>query len=338
MNDNPSIIALKKKKLIIIVISGVSLTVFFTLVSLFSGTAQIDLINLLLYQKDLENLELILNVRVPRIITAIIVGSSLAIAGAVMQNIFRNPLTDPYITGVASGAAFTTSLSIFLGITFLSPTSLYALPVMAFVGALTALSLTMFFARLAGGTYLSLLLSGVAISFLFSSATTIVVTLAAGRTFGIVFWLFGSLITSSWRYIYILAPVYIIVLSYVLYNARRMNVLLLGEDEARQLGVNTYSLRRSMVISLSLLTSIAVAFNGIIGFVGLVAPHISRLIVGEDNRILLPSSIFTGSIMLVLADLAARTLISPAELPIGAITSSIGAPFFLILLIKMYKR
>ncbi|MCX8192987.1 MAG: iron ABC transporter permease [Nitrososphaeria archaeon] len=338
MNDNFSIISLKKKKLILVLISGISLTIFFSLTSLFIGAVKLDLINLLFGKSDVKNLELVMNVRAPRIVTAIIVGASLSVAGAVMQNIFRNPLVDPYITGVASGAAFTTSLSVLLGITFLSPASLYALPVMAFIGAIIALILTLFFARLAGGTYLSLLLSGIAISFLFSSATTIVVTTSAGKTYGIIFWLFGSLITSSWKFIYIMAPISIVVLCYILFNARRMNVLMLGDDEARQLGVNVSSLRRNFVISLSLLTSISVAFNGIIGFIGLIAPHISRLLVGEDHRILLPSTIFTGGIILILADLAARTFIAPAELPIGALTSSIGAPFFLFLLIKMHRR
>jgi len=336
-----SILALKKKKLTLTVIVGLSLTTMLSLLSLAYGTAEFgveELINLLIYQGNVRNLDLILNVRVPRIITAIIIGASLSIAGAVMQNIFKNPLVDPYITGVASGAAFTTALTALLGITFLSPSSPYALPAMAFIGAVTALILTLTFSKLGGETHAILILSGIAVSFLFSSATTIIVTISAGKTFGIIFWLFGSLITSSWRYIYIMAPLSIIVVSYVLFNARKLNILMLGEDEARQLGVNVPLLMKTMIISLSLLVSISVAFNGIIGFIGLIAPHISRLLSGEDYRILLPSSIFTGSSILILADIAARTIIAPAELPIGAITSSIGASIFLAILIRTYKK
>lgn len=336
-----SILALKKKKLTITIIVGLLLTVVLSLASLTHGTAEFgleDILNLLLNRGNVRNIDLIINTRVPRIITAIVIGASLSVAGAVMQNIFRNPLVDPYITGIASGAAFTASLSTLLGITFLSPSSSYALPTMAFIGAVTALTLTLLFSRLGGGAYTTFLLSGVAVSFLFSSATTIVVTVSAGKTYGIIFWLFGSLITSSWRYVYIMAPVTAIVMGYVLFNARRLNIIMLGEDEARQLGVNVPLLRKTMIISLSLLTSISVAFNGIIGFIGLIAPHISRMMSGEDYRILLPSSIFIGASILVLADMTARTIIAPAELPIGAITSSIGAPIFLILLTKAYKK
>lgn len=340
-NTSFSMLALKKKKLILTIIAGLSLTMTLSLLSLTYGTAEFgvkDILNLFINQGNVRNLDLILNVRVPRIITAIIIGASLSIAGAVMQNIFKNPLVDPYITGVASGAAFTTSLTILLGITFLSPSSWYALPTMAFIGAVTALILTLIFSRLGGETRVILLLSGVAVSFLFSSATTIVATISAGKTFGIIFWLFGSLITSSWRYIYVMAPLSMIVVGYVLFNARKLNTLMLGEDEARQLGVNVSLLKKTMIISLSLLVSISVAFNGIIGFIGLIAPHISRLLSGEDYRILLPSSIFTGSSILILADIVARTIIAPAELPIGAITSSIGAPIFLAILTRTYKK
>ena len=340
-NISVSILALKKKKLTLVVVVGLLLTVTLSLISLVHGTAEFgleDILNLLLNRGDVRNIELIMNTRVPRIVSAIVIGASLSVAGAVMQNIFRNPLVDPYVTGIASGAAFTASLSALLGITFLSPSSSYALPAMALIGAATALTLTLMFSRLGGETYTAFLLSGVAVSFLFSAATTIVVTISAGKTYGIIFWLFGSLITSSWRYLFIMVSVSATVVGYILLNARKLNIMMLGEDEARQLGVNVPLLRKTMIISLSLLTSISVAFNGIIGFMGLIAPHISRILSGEDYRILLPSSIFTGASILVLADMVARTIIAPAKLPVGAITSSIGAPIFLILLSKKYRR
>lgn len=332
MTSRSSIIALKKKRLSLTILLGSLTTLVLSLVSLQIGASPISLLDALMRGGDHRGLEVILGTRAPRAVTAIIVGSSLSVAGAVMQNVFRNPLADPYITGVASGAAFTASLATLFGVTVLSPASAYTLPLMSFIGGMTALCLTMIFGRAAGGSSTGLLLSGVAVSFLFSAATTILISMSGGKTLGVVFWLFGSLITSSWRFVYVIAPLSIAVIAYVLVNARKMNVMLLGDDEARQLGINVSFLRWSMIVSLSLLTSTAVAFHGIIGFIGLVAPHISRMVVGEDHRLLIPSSIFVGSCIILFADLVARTVISPGELPIGAITSMIGAPFLIFLL------
>lgn len=146
------------------------------------------------------------------------------------------------------------------------------------------------------------------------------------------------MITSSWRYLRVIAPFSLAAIAYVLLNARKLNVILLGGEEARQLGVNVSRLRISLLISLSLLTALTVAFNGIIGFIGLVSPHIARLAVGEDPRLLLPLSMLTGAWLLLAADIVARILIAPAELPVGAITSLIGIPFFLHLLIRRRYR
>ncbi|MCF8884203.1 MAG: iron ABC transporter permease [Nitrososphaerota archaeon] len=340
-----SFIKYKKKTLILIIFTGFLALFASSILSLFSGVIDLKiedlpciLTRLNFLCSNMYGVDVIWSTRIPRIITAIVIGSSLATAGVVMQGIFKNPLVDPFIGGISSGAVFAVSTSILLGITITSHSSIFAYPVTAFLGALFSLILTLLFTRLSGGSSLSFLLSGLAIGFLFSSATTIVITLTAGRSFGIIFWLFGSLITASWRFLSILIPVSIVVMVYVLLNARNLNVLILGDEEASQLGLNVKLVKYSLITSLALLTSTTVAFNGVIGFVGLLAPHISRLIVGEDHRLLIPSSMFTGATILVLADIIARIAIAPAELPIGAITSAIGAPFFLALHIKNYRR
>ena len=280
---------------------------------------------------------IVINIRLPRLLSAIIIGMSLSISGAAMQTLFKNPLIDPYIGGIAAGAALGATSALLFGMTLLSPASPYAIPFAAFIGSIAALFLTILFSRLSGASPLSFILSGIAVNFLFSSATTIVVIVSSERAYGVLFWHFGSLVTSSWRYLKVTSPIALIVILCVLLYARKLNVLLL-DDEAQVLGINVKFLRYFFLVILSLLTALVVSFNGIIGFVGLVAPHIARLIVGGDHRLLLPMSILIGSLILLSADIVARIAIAPAELPIGAITSFIGVPFFLHLLLRRSRR
>ncbi len=330
----------RKLRLLSIIFLGISLTVVLSFASLSLGASKVglwEIIGILVGERT-EGMRIILDIRLPRLLSAIVVGASLSAAGAVMQGLFRNPLVDPYIGGVASGAAFGAVVSIVFGLSLFSPFSAYGIPLSAFLGAITALSMTILFSRLGGGSPLSLILSGIAVSFLFSAATSLALVIGGEKSFGAFFWLFGSFVAASWRHLALTLPASIITLGYILVHARKLNVVLLGDEEARQLGVNITLIRYSMLVSLSLLTALAVSFNGIIGFVGLVAPHIARLIVGEDYRLLLPLSILTGSWLLLASDLASRLILAPAELPVGAITSLTGAPIFLHLLVKRAGR
>jgi iron complex transport system permease protein len=327
----------KKLKLLVTTLLSIVILAFLSILSLSIGASRIGFIDVLkavIGVGDQSIVNVVWNIRLPRLLSAMLVGFLLSVSGVVMQTLFRNPLIDPYIGGIASGAAFGASLSLLLGYTLLSPSSPYAVPLTSFIGSLTSLLLTLLLSRLAGGSPLSLLLSGIAVGLFFSSATTVVIVAGGEKAHGVVFWLFGSFVTSSWRFLMVAAPVSITAITYVFLNARRLNALLLGDEDASQLGINVKTLRYALLTILSILSALAVSFNGIIGFIGLMAPHISRLIVGSDHRLLLPLSMLIGSVILILADIAARILIAPAELPVGAITSVMGVPIFIHLLLR----
>jgi len=327
----------RKRRLTLIIFFGSLILFTLSIISLSIGSSDVgfkEVIKILISGRSETCSRIVMDIRLPRVLSALVISASLSVAGVVLQTLFKNPLIDPYISGIASGAAFGATLSFLLNVTLLSPSSPYAIPVMAFLGALLALSLTILMSNLTGGSPLTLVLSGIAVSFLFSSMTTIVIIVGGERVHGVLFWLFGSLITSSWRFLKVSVPITLAITMYTLVKARTLNVLLLGDDEAKQLGVNVKRTRYIFLILLSILTAVAVAFNGVIGFVGLIAPHISRLLVGNDHRLLIPTSIYVGSIVLMISDVTARVVVSPAELPVGTITSLIGVPLFVHLLLK----
>jgi iron complex transport system permease protein len=276
-------------------------------------------------------------VRFPRIVMGLAVGAALAVAGAVMQAIFGNPLAEPGVVGVSSGAAVGAAAAIVLGITAFGG---WGTAVFAFAGALLATLLVYVTSRANGRTeVVTLLLTGIAVNAFSGAGLAFLLFLAdtASRE-QIVFWQLGSLNGSRWQEVVIVVVVAAIGTVIAVLLARRFDLLALGERNARHLGVNVEALRIGSIILVALLTGVAVAFCGIIAFVGLVVPHIIRMAIGPSHRALIIASAVGGGVLLVYADLLARTLVAGADLPIGMLTSLIGGPFFFYLLYRQRKR
>ena len=281
-------------------------------------------------------------VRFPRIVMALVVGSSLAVAGAVMQAIFGNPLAEPGVVGVSSGAALGAAAGIVLGAGTGSLAGLgsWSTAVLAFIGGLLATLLVYFVSRANGRTeVVTLLLTGIAVNaFAGAGLAFLLFAGSAASREQIVFWQLGSLNGSRWQEVLIVLLVSVIGLAIALIIAGRLNLLALGERSARHLGVNVEALRIGSIVLVALLTGVAVAFCGIIAFVGLVVPHIIRMAIGPSHRPLILASAVGGGALLVCADLLARTIVPGADLPIGMLTSLIGGPFFFYLLYRQRKR
>lgn len=280
-------------------------------------------------------------IRVPRVLFAVFFGAGLAVSGAAIQGLFRNPLADPALIGVSSGAAFTSVIFIVaVGSLPAWWRELPLLPVAGFSGGLLATLLVYSFGRSTWrGSVATMLLAGIAIS-AFANACTGLVTFVANdaQLRSIAFWMLGSLGGATWHGVYVAAPPMLLAILAMASQSRALNALLLGEKEARHLGYSV-ALTKRMVITLSaVLVGVAVAASGIIGFVGLVVPHLLRLLIGPDHRYLLPGSALLGGLLLCLADLLCRTVVAPAEIPIGVVTAIIGAPFFLWLIARERKR
>ncbi|PWG60658.1 heme ABC transporter permease [Bifidobacterium catulorum] len=275
--------------------------------------------------------EALWNVRFPRIVMAIVVGAALGVAGAVMQGVFGNPLAEPGTVGVSSGAAVGASASILMGWTFLGS---FTTPFLAFAcGLITTMSVYLL-ARRGGRTEIvTLILTGVAVNAI-AGALISFFTFAAPTNARdqIVFWQMGSFNGSRWQQVALVAPMCVIGIIGVQFMAHQLDLLSLGEKPARHLGVNVERLRFLSMLAVALLVSSAVAFAGIISFVGLVVPHLLRMIIGPGHRTLLPASALGGALLLTIADFAARTTIQFADLPIGMLTSLVGGPFFFWLL------
>ena len=276
-------------------------------------------------------------VRLPRIATALVVGAALAVAGAVMQAIFGNPLAEPGVVGVSAGGALGAAVAIVAGVTVLGGG---AVALFAFAGALLATLLVYFVARANGRTeVVTLLLTGIAVN-AFAGAGLAFLLFAAdsGSREQIVFWQLGTLNGSRWDEAIIVAIICAVGAAIAVLLGRRYDLLALGERNARHLGVNVEVLRIVSIVLVALLTGAAVAFTGIISFVGLVVPHIMRMLLGPSHRRLILSSALGGGVLLVFADLLARTIATGADLPIGLITSLIGGPFFFFLLYRQRQR
>ena len=278
---------------------------------------------------------ILLNVRLPRVLLGLLVGWVLSISGGVMQGIFRNPLADPYLLGIASGASAGAAAMIALGLDALP----FALPAGAFLGAWLVVLIVYRVGASAStphafrfDTY-SLILTGVALAALFSAITSFFIFTAQSEDLRkIIFWLMGGLGAPRWPYVAPLLIVAALGTVALLLFSRDLNALALGEPMARHLGVNPETLKKGLLLVVTLMTASAVAVAGTIGFVGLIIPHAMRLIVGPDHRRLLWASALAGAAFLVLCDTAARTVLAPSELPVGIITALWGAPFFLYLL------
>lgn len=276
-------------------------------------------------------------VRFPRIAMALAVGAALAVAGAVMQAIFGNPLAEPGVVGVSSGGAFGAAIAIVLGAGVFGGAGV---AVFAFAGGLLATLLVYVVSRANGRTeVVTLLLTGIAVNAFAGAGLALLLFLAdAGGREQIVFWQLGSLNGSLWGEVLIVSVVTVVGTAVAVLLGRRYDLLALGERNARHLGVNVEALRIGSIVVVALLTGVAVAFCGIIAFVGLVVPHVVRMAIGPAHRSLLVASAFGGGALMVFADLLARTVVPGADLPIGLLTSLVGGPFFFFLLFRQRRR
>ena len=271
-------------------------------------------------------------IRLPRVISALFIGWTLAVSGGVMQGIFRNPLASPYLLGIASGASVGAAIVIVAGMR--ESVGTYMLPIGAFLGGSAAvLAIYGIASRQRGGnSEHSLILAGIALGAFFSAITSFLIFLSGDTMREIIFWIMGSTARARWDSIYWLIPIVVVGTGLILYFARDLNALALGDEGAHHLGVRPERTKRILLAITTLITGAAVAVAGTIGFIGLITPHAMRLIVGPDQRILLPASALAGAIFLLLVDAGARTVMEPAEIPIGILSAFIGAPFFLYLL------
>jgi len=275
---------------------------------------------------------IIMKIRLPRVILAVITGMGLAVSGTVFQGIFRNPMANPYVLGISSGAAFAVSLSLILGmqLTFIGMT---AVSVSAFAGGIGTAFIVYFLSGNGRSTF-SLLLSGIAMNFFLSALTSLVMYLNRDQIENIVYWTMGSFNAASWEKIMISGPVVIAGSLILILFAKDLNIMTMGDDTAKSLGVNVRSRRLLFLIISTVITAGAVSVSGVIGFVGLIIPHIMRILTGPDHKTLLPVSMAAGGIFLLISDTLARTVLSPTEIPVGIITSLFGAPFFIFLLAR----
>lgn len=273
---------------------------------------------------------ILLSIRLPRIIFAGIVGAALSAAGVVFQGLLRNPLADPYILGISGGSAVGAIIAIITGASVIP----LGIPGMAFFGALFTIVLVYGIARTKKELHsTTLLLAGVIVNAFFSAVIMFLISTTSSRNLhGVMFWLMGDLSLAEWNEI-ILTGIFLLIGFAVTYiYSKHLNLIVTGEETALQLGVNVEQTKKILLLAASLITGVAVSVSGIIGFVGLIIPHIMRMLLGSDHRLLLPSSVLFGGTFLIVADTIARTIIAPAELPVGVITALCGAPYFIYLL------
>lgn len=274
------------------------------------------------------------NIRLPRVLLAVLVGAALALSGAVMQGLFRNPLADPGLLGISSGASLMLALSVVLPVTLPAALALWLPTLAAFIGSL-AVTLVIFLLSRRGSTTLSkLLLAGIAINAICGAAVGILSWIGNDQQLRqLSLWGMGSLGQAQWSTVLVCAALILPAMLATQWQARRLNLLQLGDEEAHYLGVDVLRTQRILLVLSALMVAAAVAVSGVIGFVGLVVPHLIRLCTGGDHRWLLPFSTLLGAILLLVADTLARTLVSPAEMPVGLLTSMLGAPWFLWLIL-----
>jgi iron complex transport system permease protein len=283
---------------------------------------------------------IIWTIRFPRIILAVVAGAGLAAAGATMQGVLRNPLVSSYTLGVSAAAGFGASLAVILGVGVIAFAGGYLIVGNAFIFCFVALVLVYLIARARGMTSETVILAGVAIGFLFSALLSLIQYVAPNSeaVSAIVFWLMGGLNGATWERLLICTPVVTVVGVLMIQQSWNINVMSMGEDVATTLGVNSKRLLATNMLLETLATASIIAFTGVIGFVDLIAPHIARMLLGSDHRYLIPCSMLVGALVLLSADTVGRLVIAPAELPVGIVTSLLGVPFFIYLLVNRRRQ
>lgn len=283
---------------------------------------------------------IIWNIRLPRLLLAIIAGAGLAAAGATMQGILRNPLVSSYVLGISSAAGFGAALAIVFGISVVSIYSGYIIIGNAFIFCLLAMVMVYLIARVRGMSSETVILAGVAVGFLFSALLALIqyLTPKTEALSAIVFWLMGGLYNATWEHLIICVPIVALTIVLMLFQAWNINIMSMGEEVAVSLGINSKRVLAINMVLETVATASIIAFTGIIGFVDLIAPHIARMLIGSDYRYLIPCSAVLGAFMLLCADTVGRLIIMPTELPVGIVTSLLGVPFFIYLLISKRRN
>lgn len=318
-------------KFIFLQIALLLITLIVAFISLTIGSVSIDYLttfNILTNNStEIPLQKIILEIRLPRIIYAILVGGGLSIAGTVFQAILVNPLAEPYILGISSGGTFGAILSLVIGVSF------FGTQIFAFIGAISVMFLVFFLGKRYGDLEPNtLLLSGVMIGAFFSALILLMMIFLSNSLRTAIFWMIGSLSFAKLENLEFFSVTVIIIFIYLSFNSYKYNLLTMGNQTTNSLGIDAKKLKNITYFTISVLIGIIVSVSGIIGFVGLIVPHICRIVWGMDNRIIIPTSFFIGAIYLTIADTFARTIISPAELPVGAVTAIIGVPIFIYLL------
>lgn len=338
---------------------GLSLALCFAIaISILSGSVDIGLREVLsilvhslasdaalMLSDDMQIKQAVLmQIRLPRIVLAMITGLTLAVSGTVMQGLFRNPLADPGLMGISAGCAFGAALFAVLGANWLAAmgdiSSVWALPVAAFLGGLLSTWLVFFLGRSGQRTDVAtMLLAGIAINVIATAGTSALKFVADDQALrGVVFWLMGNLGSTPWDRLLWVAPVQLASVFAMFYYAPTLNAFLLGEAEAQHLGYNVERSKRILILLVALSVGLSVSLAGVIGFVGLVVPHLLRRVVGADHRVLLPASAMLGAVLVLLADWLSRTLLAPTEIPVGILMALTGGPFFIWLLLTTRYR
>ena len=275
---------------------------------------------------------IIRQIRLPRVILSFLVGSGLAVAGAVFQGIIRNPMVDPYIVGISAGAGTAATIAIIFNMTW----SLFyfnTIPLFAFLGAIITVIIVYNISKVGNKIpVMNFLLAGVAIGFILDAIRSFLMVTGTNDMQQVVFWLMGSLAGTNWRDIRIVLPYYFIGLLPILLYIKDLNIILLGEDNAQSLGVEVEKVKKILITSATLITAAVVSVSGSIGFIGLVMPHMARMLIGPDHRKLIPFAAILGGIFLMVSDMLARSLMPPLEIPVGIITAIAGGPYFIYLL------
>ncbi|WP_052076817.1 FecCD family ABC transporter permease [Veillonella montpellierensis] len=315
----------------IILIALACMAILALIISMIYGAVEISLSTIIhtIMTDTIRTTEemVIWNIRLPRNIVAALVGASLAVSGAILQAVMKNPLADPQIVGVSSGAGLAGII-----VLILFPSYEYIVPMVAFLGALSASILVYVLAWKNGIRPTRIILAGVAVSAFLGSGISALLVFYGDRVQGALLWMVGGLSARSWPQVYVLAPYTVVGLVLAGMGAKRLTILSLGDETAKGLGLPVEQTRFIMTAVASLLAAGAVSIAGLIGFVGLIVPHIMRMIIGTDYRFLIPSSACMGAIVLVISDTIGRTIVSPVEIPVGIIMAFFGAPFFLYLL------
>jgi iron complex transport system permease protein len=277
---------------------------------------------------------IIWKLRLPRILLAGLLGAGLAVAGVAFQGIFKNPMAEPYVLGVSAGAALGAALAMVIGLE-----GAWTVTIAAFGGGLGTVFLVYQLARSGGKVQdVTLLLAGIAVNFLLTAFLSLLMTFRREQIERIVMWTMGSVATANWRAVGLVFPVVALTLPGIAFYARDLNVLLTGDESARSMGVAVVKVKKILLVLGTLLVATLVAVSGLIGFVGLIVPHMVRLLLGPDHRVVIPFAALGGALLVIVCDTMARLLVPPNEIPLGVITAILGVPFFLYLIVKTKKK